>query len=105
MGKFTLGPKMRKFINFIFFSLSLLFLIYNISIIGFFYLLITFGESQGTLIYSLISVAGLFLVLVPLVFRLTTQRFYHFALLVLHLFASLLPFIMKNMSVIFDKVL
>lgn len=75
MGKFTLGPRMKGFLNFIFFALSLLLLIYNISIVGFFYLLVTYGEADGTLYYSLISVTGIVLILIPLVFRLAKISF------------------------------
>ncbi|WP_339147905.1 MULTISPECIES: hypothetical protein [unclassified Sutcliffiella] len=97
--------KIKSFSNFICFALSFLFLLYNISIVGFFYLLMTFGEAQGTMIYSMISVAGILLVVIPLVFRLTKSKFYHFALIGLHLIAAFLPIIMKNISGVFDKVL
>jgi hypothetical protein len=65
----------------------------------------TFGEAQGTMIYSMISVAGILLVVIPLVFQLTKSKFYHFALIGLHLIAAFLPIIMKNLSGVFDKVL
>ncbi|MGD6776430.1 hypothetical protein [Sutcliffiella horikoshii] len=91
--------------NFICFALSLILLIYNISIVGFFYLLVTYGETQGTMIYSLISVAGILLVIIPLVFKLARFKFYYFALIGLHFFAAFLPIFMRNMSGVFDKVL
>ncbi len=96
---------MKSFTNFICFALALLFLLYNISIVGFFYLIVTYGEGQGAMIYSMISVAGILLVVIPLVFRLAKSRFYHFALIGLHLIAAFLPIIMKNLSGVFDKVL
>ncbi|MEA3320567.1 MAG: hypothetical protein U9Q88_11100 [Bacillota bacterium] len=95
----------KRTANFICFALSLIFLIYNISIVGFFYLLVTFGETQGTMIYSLISVAGILLVIIPLVFKLAKYKFYYFALIGLHFMAALLPIVMKNMSSVFGKIL
>ncbi|NLP52730.1 hypothetical protein [Bacillus sp. RO1] len=95
----------KRFINFICFALSLLFLIYNISIVGFFYLLVTYGEAQGTMIYSMISVAGILLVIIPLVFKLAKVKFYYFALLCLHFIAAFLPIMMRNMSGVFGKLL
>ncbi|MCG1021550.1 hypothetical protein [Sutcliffiella horikoshii] len=97
--------KIKSFTNIMCFILSLLLLIYNISIVGFFYLLMTFGEAQGVMIYSMISVAGILLVVIPLVFRLAKSKFYYFALIGLHLIAAFLPIIMKNISGVFDKVL
>lgn len=105
MTKVDWRPKIKGFINFICFTLSLLLLIYNISIIGFFYLLVTFGETQGTMIYSLISVAGILLIIIPLVFRFATYKFYYFALIGLHFLAAFLPIFMKNMSGVFDRIL
>ncbi len=98
-------PKIKSSINFICFALSLLLLFYNISIIGFFYLLVAYGEAQGTMIYSMISVTGILLVVIPLVFRMAKSTFYHFALIGLHFIAAFLPIIMKNISGVFDKVL
>lgn len=97
--------KTKNFINIICFALSLLLLFYNISIVGFFYLLVTFGEAQGAMIYSMISVAGILLVIIPLVFRLAKYKFYHFALIGLHFIAAFLPIFMKNMSGVFDNLL
>lgn len=97
--------KIKSFTNILCFILSLLLLFYNISIVGFFYLLVTFGEAQGTMIYSMISVVGILLVVIPLVFRLAKNKFYHFALIGLHLIAAFLPIIMKNVSNLFDKLL
>lgn len=91
--------------NFICFALSLLFLIYNISIVGFFYLLVTYGETQGTMIYSLISVAGILLVIIPLVFKLARFKFYYFALIGLHFIAAFLPIFMKNLGGMFSRFL
>lgn len=91
--------------NFICFALSLIFLIYNISIVGFFYLLVTYGETQGTMIYSLISVVGILLVIIPLVFKLAKVKFYYFALIGLHFMAALLPIFMKNMGGVFSRFL
>lgn len=105
MKKFSIGPKTKTVINFICFALSLLLLIYNISIVGFFYLLVTYGEEKGTLIYSLISVIGIFLVVIPLVFRMAKQKFYHYTLIATHLFAAFLPMLMQRMSGIFNGVL
>ncbi|TYS69837.1 hypothetical protein FZC76_06305 [Sutcliffiella horikoshii] len=105
MSKIDWWPKIKRFINFICFTLSLLLLIYNISIVGFFYLLITFGEAQGSMIYSLLSVTGIFLVIIPLVFRMAKYKFYHFTLIGLHFVAAFLPMFMKNMSSVFDRIL
>ncbi|KMJ59042.1 hypothetical protein AB685_08200 [Bacillus sp. LL01] len=98
-------PKIKIFINSVCFALSLLLLLYNISIVGFFYLLVTYGESQGTMIYSLLSVAGILLVMIPLVFRMAEKKFYHFALIGLHFLAAFLPILMKNMNGVFDRLL
>ncbi|ART78094.1 hypothetical protein B4U37_19530 [Sutcliffiella horikoshii] len=95
----------KRTANFICFALSLILLIYNISIVGFFYLLVTYGETQGTMIYSLISVAGILLVIIPLVFKLARFKFYYFALIGLHFFAAFLPILMRNLSGVFDRVL
>ncbi|WP_417898856.1 hypothetical protein ABN702_00050 [Bacillus haimaensis] len=105
MGKIKIGPKTKAIINFVCFALSLLLLIYNISIVGFFYLLVTYGEEKGTLIYSLISVTGIFLVVIPLVFRMAKQRFYHYTLIATHLLAAFLPMVMQRMSGIFNGIL
>ncbi|KPB05677.1 hypothetical protein [Bacillus sp. CHD6a] len=95
----------KRTANFICFTLSLIFLIYNISILGFFYLLVTFGETQGTMIYSLISVAGILLVIIPLVFKLARFKFYYFALIGLHFMTAFMPIFMKKMGGVFDKLL
>ncbi|WP_223701268.1 hypothetical protein [Sutcliffiella deserti] len=98
MKRFGIGPKTKAVINFVCFALSLLLLIYNISIVGFFYLIIAYGEQQGLLIYSLISVAGIFLVIIPLVFRMAKQKFYHYTLVATHLVAAVLPFLIQRIS-------
>ncbi|MBM7618409.1 hypothetical protein JOC95_000251 [Bacillus tianshenii] len=105
MEKFRIGPKSKAVINFICFALSLLLLIYNISIVGFFYLLVTYGEEKGMLIYSLISLTGIFLVVIPLVFRMAKQKFYHYTLIATHLLAALLPMLMQKMSGVFNGIL
>lgn len=105
MEKFRIGPKTKAVINFICFALSLILLIYNISIVGFFYLLITYGEEKGALIYSLISLTGIFLVVIPLVFRMAKQKFYHYTLIATHLLAALLPMMMQNMTGLFKGIL
>jgi hypothetical protein len=105
MKKFRIGPGTKKVINFICFALSLLLLLYNISIIGFFYLLAVYGEEQGTLLYSLISVGGILLVVIPLVFQMAEHKYYHYTLIAVHLAAAILPFVMRNMSGLFERVL
>jgi len=105
MGKIRIGSKTKAVINFICFALSLLLLIYNISIVGFFYLLVTYGEEKGTLIYSLVSLTGIFLVVIPLVFRMAKQKYYHYTLIATHLLAVFLPMLMQGMSSIFNGIL
>ncbi|WP_078378860.1 hypothetical protein [Sutcliffiella halmapala] len=105
MKKISLGPRTKRVLNFICFALSFLLLIYNISIIGFFYLMVTYGEQKGNLIYSLISVLGIFVIIIPLVFRMAKQKFYHYTLIGTHLIAAFLPFVMQLMSRLIGKVL
>lgn len=93
--KFFTSKWFKGSVNGICFTISLLLLIYNVSIIGYFILLIRFGEEQGEMLYMLLSTAGILLILIPLLFKMTKQRFYHFSLIVLHLFAIGLPFFIK----------
>ncbi|WP_096156563.1 MULTISPECIES: hypothetical protein [Bacillus] len=94
---FTL-ENVKKVFNGLCFILSLLLLLYNVSIVGYFYLIIRFGNELGSQYYTYISLIGLALILIPLLLKIPRQKFYHVALIVCHLLAASLPFLMMKFA-------
>ena len=94
----------KKVFNGLCFILSLLLLLYNVSIVGYFYLIIKFGNELGPQYYTYISLIGLAIILIPLLLRIPKQKFYHIALIACHLFAASLPFLMMKVADLLSKM-
>ena len=94
----------KKVFNGLCFILSLLLLLYNVSIVGYFILIIKFGNELGAQYYTYISLIGLAIILIPLLLKIPKQKFYHVALIVCHVFAASLPFLMEKLADIFTTL-